>query len=83
GYKALLTRRRTFYADVHDFPAAAAAEIGAPEPPRAESYWQLAYRPDHAMSEAQALEGARERVHHAIARRLRADVPVAVRLSGG
>ncbi len=83
GYKALLTTRRTFYRDIHDFPAAAVAELDRPQAPAPRSYWQLAYRPDETMTAEQAIEGARERVHRAIALRLRADVPIAVRLSGG
>lgn len=83
GYKALLTKRRTFYADVHDFPAAAVATLLRPEAPSPRTYWRLTYRPDEAMTAEQAVEGAREQVHRAIRLRLRADVPVAVRLSGG
>jgi len=83
GYKALLTERRTFYADVHDFPAAALARLTRPGAPAAKIYWTLAYRPDEAMTAAAAVEGAREKVHRAIRLRLRADVPAAIRLSGG
>lgn len=83
GYKALLTERRTFYSDVADFPAASLAILDRPEDPAPRRYWILEARPDEGMTAEQALEGARERVHKAIARRLRADVPIAVRLSGG
>jgi asparagine synthase (glutamine-hydrolysing) len=83
GYKGLLRQRRTFYSDIHDFPAASCALVVKPSDPKPKSYWQLRYRPDETMTAEQAVDGARARVHRAIALRLRADVPVAVRLSGG
>lgn len=83
GYKALLTVRRTFYADVADFPASHFATLTRPGAPAPVRYWTLEARPDPSMTADDALEGARERVHRAIERRLRADVPIAVRLSGG
>ncbi|MEQ8601985.1 MAG: asparagine synthase (glutamine-hydrolyzing) [Marivibrio sp.] len=83
GYKGLLTVRRTFYADVRDFPPASLARIDRPHAPEPKTYWTLSYRPDQLMTAEQAIEGAREAVHRAIRMRLRADVPAAIRLSGG
>ncbi|RED52440.1 asparagine synthase (glutamine-hydrolyzing) [Aestuariispira insulae] len=82
GYKALYPAGQTFFRDVSEFPAGASAMITIPEKPKARAYWQLDYAPVE-MSATEALEGAAERVEAAVGLRLRADVPVALRLSGG
>ncbi len=82
GYKFLMKGRETFHAGVEALPAAHSATIrdGMLQSPQA--YWRLRHQP-HAMSEADALAGTRERLHRALEIRLRADVPLAFCLSGG
>ena len=46
-------------------------------------YWDLAFEPDHGITEAVAVERARELLERALERRLIADVPIGVLLSGG
>jgi asparagine synthase (glutamine-hydrolysing) len=46
-------------------------------------YWNLRFDVDHAMSEQEAVEGARARIDQAVKRQLVADVPIGVLLSGG
>ena len=82
GYKSINKARRSFYTDVLDIPAAHQAVITNPEVIHPAPYWRLCHEPA-AMSEAEAAEGARERLFSALEHRLRADVPVAFCLSGG
>jgi len=82
GYKSLYFRRQTFYDEIEECPPGYFIRIagdGVSEPRR---YWELRHAPV-AMSLDDAVEGAREHVVRAVDYRLRADVPVAVRLSGG
>ncbi len=82
GYKSLYYRGETFYEEIEEFPPAHYAAFtgrSAVEPKR---YWNLCFAPA-AMTLEDAVEGAREQVVRAVEYRLRADVPVAVRLSGG
>lgn len=82
GYKALYKKPRTWFNDVHELPVSTWTEVddrGAVDP---QSYWTLRYAPV-AMSAAEALEGAKERLFEAVRLRLRADVPIAFCLSGG
>lgn len=84
GYKGLMHKPRTFFRDVWELPPGTYAEFrDAVTEPRPSRYWTLEYQPDERMSLEEALSGARDRVVNAIRSRLRADVPVAVRLSGG
>ncbi|MDF1749381.1 MAG: asparagine synthase (glutamine-hydrolyzing) [Alphaproteobacteria bacterium] len=82
GYKGLMKDHRTFFAGVRELPAAHALVIEAGKAPRLHRYWQLSYRP-REMSVSQAQEAVDAALEQAIERTLRADVPVAVRLSGG
>lgn len=86
GYKSLHKKPATYYRDIAEFPAAQVAEMrlmGGRAPacePR--PYWRLGCRPQ-AMSAADALAGARDRLYESVKLRLRADVPLAFCLSGG
>lgn len=82
GYKSLYKKPRTWFRDVEELPAANWATVEAPDRVVAQSYWRLTANP-RAMTAAQALEGARERLDEAVRLRLRADVPIAFCLSGG
>ncbi len=50
---------------------------------RLERYWDLPFETDEALREAQVVERARELMDQAVRRRLVADVPLGVLLSGG
>lgn len=82
GYKALYAAGETFHEGVSEFPAGATAELRDDRGVSPVPFWSLGYAPVE-MSLDDALEGARQHVIDAIEYRLRADVPVAVRLSGG
>ncbi len=82
GYKALYKRPDTFFNEIAEFPAGCNAVLSAPGPLNPRRYWELRHEP-RAMTFEDALDGARQHVTRAIELRLRADVPVAVRLSGG
>ncbi len=82
GYKGLMQEHRTFFDGIRELPAAHALVLAPGKQPDLRRYWSLAYRPV-AMSGNQAQEAVDAAVTTAIARSLRADVPVAVRLSGG
>jgi len=82
GYKSLYKEPRTYFKDVSEVPASHYIALSGPGPVKPTAYWSLTYQP-RRMSEAEALEGARERLEMAMRIRLRADVPVAFCLSGG
>jgi len=82
GYKALYKRPQTFFCDVQEFPAGCNAILTGSGSLAPRRYWELQHAPA-PMSFDDALAGARAHVARAIELRLRADVPVAVRLSGG
>ena len=81
GYKSLYPSGATFYRDVSEFPAASLQELdGSDRPP--ETFWSIRYAPEK-IGLGDAVETTRALVRDAIDLRLRADVPVAIRLSGG
>ena len=51
--------------------------------PRVERYWELPFATDRTISEADAVEGLRERLREAVRVRLMSDVPLGAFLSGG
>jgi asparagine synthase (glutamine-hydrolysing) len=51
--------------------------------PRVERYWELPFETDRTISEADAVEGLRERLRDAVRVRLMSDVPLGAFLSGG
>lgn len=82
GYKALYAPGETFHDGVSEFPAGTVAEVRGDAAVAPKPYWSLGYAPAE-MTLEEAAAGARQRVVEAVEYRLRADVPVAVRLSGG
>ncbi len=82
GYKSLYFKGDTFFNDIFELPAACNATLNCPNIPNAKKYWHIGYNP-RPMSLDDALEGAKERIFNAIGNKLRADVLVALRLSGG
>lgn len=82
GYRAVFRDNRCFHLGPVVFPTGCSARVtpsglDAPEP-----YWRPGFTPVE-MSLDEAAEGAAEAIDRAIRIRLRADVPVAVSLSGG
>lgn len=82
GYKGLMRDRRTFFDGIREIPAAHALVLEPGRGPRLERYWRLHYKPQ-PMSEAEAQARVDAALEKAMVRALRADVPIAVRLSGG
>ncbi len=82
GYKSLHKSDLTWFKDVRMLPPACSAILAEPGKPVAESYWMLHHAPQ-PMSLEEAVAGVRERLEVAVSLRLRADVPVALCLSGG
>ncbi len=82
GYKALYKSPRTYFTDIHEFPAASYAIISTPQMATPIRYWRLEYAPQ-AISRSDALAEVRERLMRAVEIRMRADVPIAFCLSGG
>lgn len=81
GYKSLYPSGSTFYRDVSEFPSASYQVLdGQDRAPR--TFWSIGYQPQK-MSLAEAVDRTQGLVTQAIELRLRADVPVAIRLSGG
>ncbi len=83
GYKSLYASGESFFAGVSEFPAGCFAVLKGAGLPDPKAYWTLRFEPDRKMSLDDALNGARDLVRDAVSYRLRADVPVALRLSGG
>jgi asparagine synthase (glutamine-hydrolysing) len=88
GYKSLYKQPGTFYEGVLELPAGSVQIIEAGTskplsgPEQAKRYWSLSYAP-RPMTEAEMIEGVRERLRRAVELRLRADVPLAFCVSGG
>lgn len=82
GYKGLMRDGRTFFEDVRELGAARLLTVrpgGAPEITR---YWSLGFKPK-VMGRDDAQAAVDEAMTRAASRSMRADVPVAIRLSGG
>ena len=82
GYKSLYKAPRSFYAEVHEFPAGCNAIVDDPAVVSPAPYWRLRYAP-RAMTEADALAQVRQLLRRSVELRMRADVPIAFCLSGG
>lgn len=82
GYKGLMRDGRTFHDGVRELPAAHYCVFEPERPARMVRYWTLAYTP-REMTATEAQERVNHALESAMTRTLRADVPVAVRLSGG
>ncbi|MDP6952086.1 MAG: asparagine synthase (glutamine-hydrolyzing), partial [Alphaproteobacteria bacterium] len=82
GYKALYKKPKTYFADIHEMPPASNAVVTDPANVRPNTYWRLDYRPA-PMTQADAVDGVRQRLLRSLDIHMRADVPVAFCLSGG
>ena len=82
GYRDVFKQKTSFFDGVTPFPAASTAILrdGNSLTPRV--YWTPRFAPQEMSADA-AIEGVRERLFEAIKIRLRADVPIALTLSGG
>ncbi|MEX2643696.1 MAG: asparagine synthase (glutamine-hydrolyzing) [Acetobacterales bacterium] len=86
GYKSLYKTDRTFFEDVRDVPPGGtlALSSGSGEGPTHGRHWTFRPPPpDDSMTEADAVDGVRQRLIDSVRLRLRADVPIAFCLSGG
>lgn len=82
GYKGLRRDGRTFFEDVRELPAGHFMALDQGQPPKLVRYWKMSFNPvPMGADEAQARVDAA--MNTAIERVMRADVPIAVRLSGG
>ena len=82
GYKALYPSGEDFFKGIRAFSAGSNAVLTEPGPISERRFWQLRFN-ERKMTRQEAQEGAFEKVKRAIELRLRADVPIALRLSGG
>lgn len=82
GYKGLRRDGRTFFRDIRELPAAHAMVLDPGKLPSLVRYWTLSYAPQE-MTSAEAQGCVNDALWTAVSRTMRADVPVAVRLSGG
>lgn len=83
GYKALYKSPETFFAGVEELSAGTLLELAADGAETSRRYWTPVFHQNAGMSFAAAVQGARERLVHAVELRLRADVPLAFCMSGG
>jgi asparagine synthase (glutamine-hydrolysing) len=83
GYKALYKKPATFFHGLEELPPATRLTIDDRGGQERSVYWRPQVRPDEAMTYAEAMRGARERLLRAVEIRLRADVPLAFCMSGG
>ena len=83
GYKALYKSTDRFFIGLEEVPPAGVLRIGLGGKETQTLYWQPAYRPDDAMSYAEAVSGVRSRIIESMRLRLRSDVPAAFLMSGG
>lgn len=82
GYRALFRDQSCFFEGVSAFPAAHAAWVDTDGMAQPTPYWTPGFNPVE-MSAEDAAEQARIEIDRAIRIRLRADVPIALSLSGG
>ncbi len=82
GYKSLFPSDQDFFDGIKAFPAGHNASLSLPEIPKVKPYWALSYSPQKMTAE-EAQEEAFIKIRRAVELRLRADVPIALRLSGG
>ncbi|MTI10573.1 asparagine synthase (glutamine-hydrolyzing) [Curvivirga aplysinae] len=82
GYKSLFPSEDDYFYGIKAFPAGHVAVVKTPSMPISKPFWSVSYNPIQ-MTQDEALEGTYDKIRHAIELRLRADVPIALRLSGG
>lgn len=83
GYKALHKTGRTFFEGVEELPPAHVLTAGPEGVGQARRYWTPNVRQNPTMTLEDAVDGVRTRLIKSVALRLRADVPLALCLSGG
>lgn len=83
GYRSLCKAGHTFFNGLEEVPAASVMRVDGSGRVSTARYWHPVFAPDDAMSYAEAVAGAREKVLRSMELRLRADVPVAFCMSGG
>jgi len=74
---------QTAFEGIAEIPPGHHMRVTATGETRLARYWDLDFTPDHGISEADAVARTRELMQTALERRLIADVPVGVFLSGG
>jgi len=74
---------QTAFAGISELPPAHVLTIERQGPGAPRRYWDLEFRPDESISEAEAVEAVRAKLRDAVSRQLRSDIPVGVMLSGG
>lgn len=82
GYRSLFRDGETFFQGVESFPAAHAAWIENSALEQPSPYWTPRFAPQNCNA-SEAVERAGAEIDRAIRIRLRADVPIAISLSGG
>ena len=82
GFRVLFKHPDTFFEGIEALPAGTQALVSSPVAVTPHRYWNLRYKPQ-PMSLNEARDGARSHLERATALRLRADVPIALWLSGG
>ena len=82
GYKGLVRYRETFFEGVREVPAGHAISVSPIGEVREWRYWVPQFAPEEMTAE-EAQDRVQSALDTAVARALRADVPVALRLSGG
>ncbi|WP_420549390.1 asparagine synthase (glutamine-hydrolyzing) [Curvivirga sp.] len=82
GYKSLFPSEDEYFHGIKAFPAGHIAVLETPSMPSPKPFWSVGYNPV-PMTQEEALEETFSKVRRAVELRLRADVPVALRLSGG
>lgn len=83
GYKALHKTGRTFFEGVEELAPAHVLTVGPEGAGPARRFWAPVVRQDPCMTLEEAVDGVRTRLIRSVSLRLRADVPVALCLSGG
>ena len=82
GFRALYKSHETYFEGVWDLPPATQLTIAADGTRKTDRYWTPRYAP-RPMSQQEAVEGMRVRLEDSVEKRLRADVPLTLCLSGG
>lgn len=82
GYRDVFKTPDSFFEGVNPLPAASIVTLTGGEMQAPRIYYRPQFNPQ-PMSEQEAIAGVRERLFEAVKIRLRADVPIALTLSGG
>ena len=83
GYRSLYKTGETFYEGLTELPPGTLMTVSPDGGTHQRRYYDVHFQPDDVMSEAAAVQGARDRIFQAVGMRLRSDVPLAFLMSGG